>query len=550
MPQICDGRDKVTPLHLACSWGQLEVAKVLLEFGADSSAKDCNEAFPEGVIGAASPDAIDPACARELSEVVVGHRLRIKGGFQLLESRQVYEHVLALEDEAAGLRVQLRRFSRRVRDLVAVNGDLKLDVRRARADILVLNAERKGLEERLLLRTPSPPPTPPVGDVALGSDRSAEGARHGGEEATTNESVAKDGSVDEAGWVQQVGNDQSGGEEATAGDFSCAGANLHHANLAGGGDHAESENMLTRDEGSRQIDGASSPEVELKVVAIVGGGDGGHFEAAGVEASTLTVEVSGRRGADGPGFESSSCGESDADTWASIDRKVRSRSPRSSVRRAFDSCDSASSEHDAQDMPAELAGFAEPREGANCGEIVSTAQQAAGTTFDKALEPHLGRPCRRPVFKTRSLQSNLPGTYFGADEDLGKEDMGGSGMSFESPQPRSKSLPGSFLVAGDGGHEEAQSSTSRAGTSTPVSQFEERGTSLAKFDGVAGGSSSDESSNSQVKDGIWSSASFIAAKKTAEGIRGDDDKGEAQEMANFTPLVKTSRANTQSSARR
>lgn len=41
---------------------------------------DCNGAFPEGVIGAASPDIVDPACARELSEVLVGHRLRIKGG--------------------------------------------------------------------------------------------------------------------------------------------------------------------------------------------------------------------------------------------------------------------------------------------------------------------------------------------------------------------------------------------------------------------------------------------------------------------------------------
>lgn len=35
-------------------------------------------------------------------------------GFQLLESRQVYEHILALEDEAAGLRAQLKRFSSRV----------------------------------------------------------------------------------------------------------------------------------------------------------------------------------------------------------------------------------------------------------------------------------------------------------------------------------------------------------------------------------------------------------------------------------------------------
>lgn len=41
-------------------------------------------------------------------------------GFQLLESRQVYEHILALEDEAAGLRAQLKRFSRRVSSAVVV----------------------------------------------------------------------------------------------------------------------------------------------------------------------------------------------------------------------------------------------------------------------------------------------------------------------------------------------------------------------------------------------------------------------------------------------
>lgn len=35
-------------------------------------------------------------------------------GYQLLESRQVYEHMMALEDEGAGLRAQLKRFSRRV----------------------------------------------------------------------------------------------------------------------------------------------------------------------------------------------------------------------------------------------------------------------------------------------------------------------------------------------------------------------------------------------------------------------------------------------------
>lgn len=35
-------------------------------------------------------------------------------GYRLLESRQVYERVSALEDESAGMRAQLKRFSRRV----------------------------------------------------------------------------------------------------------------------------------------------------------------------------------------------------------------------------------------------------------------------------------------------------------------------------------------------------------------------------------------------------------------------------------------------------
>lgn len=69
-----------SPFFLRIKYVHGKVAKVLLEFGADSSAKDCNGAFPESVIGAGSPDGVDPACARELSEIVVGHRLRIKGG--------------------------------------------------------------------------------------------------------------------------------------------------------------------------------------------------------------------------------------------------------------------------------------------------------------------------------------------------------------------------------------------------------------------------------------------------------------------------------------
>lgn len=56
-----------------------KVAQVLLEFGADSSAKDCSGDFPDHVIGTGAPADVDDACARELSEIVIGHRTRVKG---------------------------------------------------------------------------------------------------------------------------------------------------------------------------------------------------------------------------------------------------------------------------------------------------------------------------------------------------------------------------------------------------------------------------------------------------------------------------------------
>lgn len=55
-----------------------KVAKALLEFGADSSAKDCSGDFPDHVIGTGAPADVDDACARELSEIVIGHRRRVQ----------------------------------------------------------------------------------------------------------------------------------------------------------------------------------------------------------------------------------------------------------------------------------------------------------------------------------------------------------------------------------------------------------------------------------------------------------------------------------------
>lgn len=56
-----------------------------------------------------------------------------------------------------------------MRDLVTENGDLKLDVRRAKADNSILKVENCALEDRLLARSISPSP-PSEGDTAAGSD--------------------------------------------------------------------------------------------------------------------------------------------------------------------------------------------------------------------------------------------------------------------------------------------------------------------------------------------------------------------------------------------
>lgn len=398
---------------------------------------------------------------------------------------------------------------KQVRDLVAANGDLKLDVRRARAEILVLNTELRGLEERFLLRTPSPPPTPPARDVAAGSGCANAGAvLHGDGEVTHSE----------ADWVQ------SGSEVATTGGISCAGTNLDHTILTGGGDHAGWENRLT----------CAAGDSVLKLrdyVEMADESDDDRCKVTVVVVSGVDSEVSGQHGDDTPGLESSSRSESDVDICcASIDGHVCSRSPRSSHRNAFDSCDSASSECDAQEQPAE------PIDGASCGEL-ARAVQVAGDTTDKALELNIGRPAERRENSPRSLSlpSQLLKACFSPAQDVGVASIGSSGTCADSTQSRSTSAPGSFLVARNE-HKEAQFRTT-TGTPTPESQVKVEGlTALAKYDNAAEWTSSDESSICKVKG--MSSASFIADKENAEDMSGDDDKGRAQGMVNLLPLDK------------
>lgn len=60
-------------------YGDEKTARLLVDFEADSSAIDERGALPDHVIGASCPDGIDPALARELSEIVVGHRAKLRG---------------------------------------------------------------------------------------------------------------------------------------------------------------------------------------------------------------------------------------------------------------------------------------------------------------------------------------------------------------------------------------------------------------------------------------------------------------------------------------
>lgn len=54
---------------------------MLLEFGADSSAVDNNSALPDHAIGAGCQDEVDPTAARELNQMILEHRTKIKGKF-------------------------------------------------------------------------------------------------------------------------------------------------------------------------------------------------------------------------------------------------------------------------------------------------------------------------------------------------------------------------------------------------------------------------------------------------------------------------------------
>lgn len=366
-----------------------------------------------------------------------------------------------------------------------------------------------------------------MGDVATGGGDCSAGATalHGDGDMARSKSVADGGSSHEADWVQRVGNNTSGGEMVTAGGISWAGTDLEHAILTGGGDHAEPEDGLGRAAGNSQVDRAANPESKLRDdEAPADDSHGGRLKAP----SGFGVNVSGEHGKEGRGFESSSSSsENDVSASTSIIREVCGGGARSSERKVFDSCDSASSECDGGEEPAELI------DGDSSGEIANNAQ-ATGGTSDKARGLDTGRSGEKRVLSTRSLSPQQTGT--------GVASTGGSDECTEPTQAGSTSLPSSFMVARNGGQEAARCRTSRIDAAIPGS----------RPDGVADESSNGEPSMCKRKDGTWPSPSFMAARENAEDMMSSSDDGEGgtRAMADFLPLHETSRAVRRPRARR
>ncbi|CAM9437766.1 unnamed protein product [Ectocarpus sp. 4 AP-2014] len=625
--RVSDLHDSITALHLACCWGQLEVAKVLLEYGADSSAKDCNGSFPDHVIGAGSPDSVDPACAHEINEVVVGYRRRIKGasfslecvvdslrskvshledqlekaererlevmayssdesratfsaavkpecpvcqvevkeavldpcrhlaacapcanslqscplcscpvrGYRLLESRQVYERISALEDESAGMRAQLKRFSRRVRDLVVENADLKLDVRRTRAEILVVTAERRGLEERFLLRTPSPEPTSPVVEsrsIAAGSSvASFEG---GGTEKprghftlTSENSTGTSGACDDG--IHRI---QGPGVVFSGGGSSAPSLDEPELAVLDRARPADSSYLSARPasgEGNDQT-GSSSKSSCSELIA-----EGANSSCDGDPSKTTMVEYGTR-------VDASEVGDGqEAEVCFFPDRTVGDGDATPTPVKAICGTDDHKCERQEELHACTLGTLAGLKDGAGGGgesaTALATVQAARGSAADDPTD--LENACLdEPTADSHLDLETVRVDESTADNHLDQETVrledsdrvafsrsvrptracsvsvkivGGACIDCSDTRAgctHPANLPGALLLAGDVGEEETNSRRSPMDVSNSGNQVVERDTNSASDDG-------DWSISTSIcgdKSGVWPSSSFILAQ--------------------------------------
>lgn len=397
---------------------------------------------------------------------------------------------------------------KQVRDLVAENGDLKVDFRRAKAEVVVLTAERRGLEERYILRTPSPPPAPPVGDTEAGAVSGREGS------ASALIAPVLVGGIRDAN-RQHVENDKDGDDMAPTGATPAVGEGprelkplvLQNAPPNTDDDHSGCHATTAGD--ARVSGAARSPSAGAHHPGLGDGGatpdenDQDRAKTANGLAPGLELEAAEQENDAAQAFKresdsDTSNSQSDDEFWASCGRDVGAGRAGSSKTKAFDSCDSASSEYDAEERAPDESATGKQNDGGAQEELATSTAQATADFFDRAFQLNVVRPGRRRAVSSRSLVLQRIGARTGSAKVLRKSSKSGSGF------PHSTSLPGSFLVAGGGS---------------------------------ADRSSSGETSVGEVENGAWPSGSFIIAKAKIEETR--DDQDDVQVSTDSLPLEGT-----------
>lgn len=429
------------------------------------------------------------------------------------------------------------RFSRdQVRDLVAENADLKLDVRRARAEILVVTAERRGLEERFLLRTPSPEPTPPAvesGSIAAGS--SVASLESGGTEKprgrftpTSENPAGTSGACDDG-----IHRMQGPGVVCSGGGSSAPSLNepelavLDRPLPAGGSDLSGLSGRIASGEGKGQTDRSSKSSCSELIA------EGANSSGDGDRSKTTTVgsgaRVDASEGGDGQ----------DAETCFFPDRTVGGGDAALTPGEATCGTDDHKCERQEELHACTLGTLAELKDGVGGGDesatALSTVQAASGSAEDDPLDLETARVNETTHLDLETVRVNESTADNHLDHEtvrLKESDRVAFSRSVR-PTPRACSvsvkivggacidcwdtmaetthpanMPGALLLAGGVGEEETNSSSSPMDVSNSGNQVVERDTNSASDDG-------DWSISTSIcgdKSGLWPSSSFILAQ--------------------------------------
>lgn len=404
--------------------------------------------------------------------------------------------------------------SKQVRDLVAANGELKLNARRAKAEIAVLKAERKGLEERFLLRTPSPPPMPPVGDIPacssggnLGTAANPPGLVGGDGERVQDRcgitrpfasiGVADGGKSIGVDLVQHMGDVKNVGDVESRGGISSASIGLEESEAG----------VLNRALPSGGIDHSDESNNPI------------HAPERG--------QVTGD-----PGFEND-CGiERAADNRDSRDLAVNTTGARSKPSEGVN-LDFAPDVATISEQEHQHGEPAEPSDGAGCGEQVASASSTAQATcnaLDDAPKLNVTRPVNGHDGHdglSERIRPQHTGAHLTSDKMLLGGSMGGSGTSVVST-----SLADHAVSARDSSRISTQSRRKRADTPNPGSKGVVKSNASLETD-----ASGTKTSVCEAESVIWPSASSIAAIASSEDI--SDDEHDAQVKVQIPPREET-----------